>query len=79
MIAAAIGLLCTVLPFVFKLIERRWEQDTPQKRRERELDSINQAIGTGDSVAVNDRLERVLDRLQNPPPRPTRDAPSQQG
>ena len=79
MIAAAVGLLCTVLPFVFKWIERRWERDTPQKRRERELDSINKAIGTGDSMAVNDRLERVLDRLQNPPPRVTRDAPSQQG
>ena len=79
MIAAAIGLLCTVLPFVFGVIERRWQQDTPQRRRERELDNINQAIGTGDSLAVNDRLERVLDRLQNPPPRVTRDAPSQQG
>ena len=76
MIAAIIGLLCTVLPFVFKLIERKW---TPQAKREHELEEINQAIGRGDSVAVNDRLERVLDRLQNPPPRATRDAPSQQG
>lgn len=65
MIAAAIGLLCTILPFIFKLIERRWTQDTPQKRHDDAREQIDRAIADGDAGSVNRLLDSDLDRLQS--------------
>lgn len=65
MIAAAIGLLCTVLPFIFKLIERKWTQDTPQKRHDDARAEIDRAIADGDAGSVNRLLDSDIDRLQS--------------
>ena len=65
MIAAAIGLLCTVLPFVFKLIERKWARDTPQKRHDDARAEIDRAIADGDAGSVNRLLDSDIDRLQS--------------
>lgn len=65
MTAGIIALLCALAPLLVAWIRRRWAQDTPQARHDANTKAIHREIATGDVDAVNVRLARDLDRLQN--------------
>jgi len=65
MTAGIIALLSALAPLIVAWVLRRWAQDTPQARHDTKVAEINREIATGDARAVNVRLERDLERLQN--------------
>lgn len=65
MTAAIIALIGSLTPLVIAWVLRRWAQDTPQARHEDNAADIHAEVATGDAVAINSRLARDLERLQN--------------
>lgn len=65
MTAAIIGILLALAPLLVAWVRRRWAQDTPQARHDTNTADIHGEVATGDAIAINSRLARDLERLQN--------------
>ena len=65
MTAAILAILGALAPVLAAWIVRRWAQDTPQRRHDTNTADIHSEVATGDVDAVNVRLARDLERLQN--------------
>ena len=65
MTAAIIALVGSLAPLFVAWMLRRWAQDTPQRRHDINTADIHWEVATGDVDAINSRLQRDLERLQN--------------
>ena len=65
MTAAILAILGALAPVLVAWIMRRWSQDTPQARHDTNTADIHSEVATGDVDAINSRLARDLERLQN--------------
>lgn len=75
MTAAIIALVGSLAPLFVAWMLRRWAQDTPQARHDSNTADIHAEVATGDVDAINSRLARDLERLQNA----SRSDPKRQG
>ena len=65
MITAILAFIPALLGLIASILARKWAKDTPQARHEQTIATIHSEVATGDTGAVNARIEHALDRLQN--------------